>query len=271
MFGSSVSVAPLIAQAAPIAKPAATKPAAIKPAVQPVVQPTAEASANAPWLVSGVLLIMMVAAGVFAKLKYDQFTSKLKFEGFKNQELQKKLKLALRTITDMERNPDLIYSREINVDYLRLRMSEDLFNTMVLNQVKVRVKEQLSVALRSQSVGSGVVGIPGNARKVDEIFDVEDLPPAGSKAKGRVLFRIQFKLTKLPTQATSKTIEDVIGCIQNFLAPPANNRWQPTIQGRLAAMHWDQNAKPTPLLVLEQSNEGVNVVYKTKPLRPALS
>ena len=28
-------------------------------------------------------------------------------------------------------------------------------------------------------------------------------------------------------------------------------------------MHWDQKAKPTPLLVLEQTNEGVNVTFRT--------
>jgi hypothetical protein len=28
-------------------------------------------------------------------------------------------------------------------------------------------------------------------------------------------------------------------------------------------MHWDQKAKPTPLLVLKQSNDGVNVTFRT--------
>jgi hypothetical protein len=33
-------------------------------------------------------------------------------------------------------------------------------------------------------------------------------------------------------------------------------------------MHWDQKAKPTPLLVLEQSNEGVNVTFRTSRQSP---
>ena len=35
------------------------------------------------------------------------------------------------------------------------------------------------------------------------------------------------------------------------------------IQGRIVHIEWDQKAKPTPMLVLEQSNEGVNVTFRT--------
>ena len=69
---------------------------------------------------------------------------------------------------------------------------------------------------------------------------------------------------KLPTQTTSATISQIIGCIEKYLSPvEGNDTWQPTIQGRIAHMHWDQKAKPTPLLVLQQSNEGVNVTFRT--------
>jgi hypothetical protein len=30
---------------------------------------------------------------------------------------------------------------------------------------------------------------------------------------------------------------------------------------------WDQKAKPTPLLVLEQSEEGVNISFRSTPLK----
>jgi hypothetical protein len=80
----------------------------------------------------------------------------------------------------------------------------------------------------------------------------------------RVLFRAQIRLIKLPTQATSSTISQIINCIETYLSPKQNDdSWQPTIQGRIVYMHWDQKAKPTPLLVLEQTNEGVNVTFRT--------
>ncbi len=81
---------------------------------------------------------------------------------------------------------------------------------------------------------------------------------------------IQIKLAKLPTQATSATIEQLIPCIENFMSPQSDDyHWQPTIQGRLAYMYWDQKAKPTPLLVVEQANDGVNVTLRSKNTIPA--
>jgi hypothetical protein len=88
---------------------------------------------------------------------------------------------------------------------------------------------------------------------------------SGGKRHMRVLFRIQIILMKLPTQATSATISQIIDCIETFLSPDDEHEtWQPTIQGRIVIIRWDQKAKPTPLLVVQQSSEGVNVTLKTK-------
>jgi len=172
----------------------------------------------------------------------------------------------------METNPDLVNSRDFNLDYLRMRMSEEVFHFAILNQVKIKVKDKISQALRPNQAQQGSVGIANSAgRQVDEIFDVEyetGTPPNSAK---RVLFRIQVRLMKLPTQATSATISQIIDCIETYLSPMEDeDSWQPTIQGRIATMHWDQKAKPTPLLVLEQSNEGVNVTFRTsrQPVAP---
>lgn len=143
-------------------------------------------------------------------------------------------------------------------------MEEDQFHFAIVNQIKIKVKEKISVALRPNQASQGMLGVASSGRQVDEIFDVEynlnDTPNSGR----RVLFRIQIKLMKLPTQPTSVTINQIIDCMQTFMSPSADHdSWQPTIQGRIASMHWDQKAKPTPLLVLEQSNEGVNVTFRT--------
>jgi hypothetical protein len=188
----------------------------------------------------------------------------LKFANYKNNELQKKVKLATETIGKMEKNPDLIHSREFNLDYLRMRMDEESFHFQIVNQLKVKVKQQLATVLRSQPSEGGVVGIASKTRQIDHIFDVVYKTSEALGSKTRVLFRIEIKLAKLPTQSTSTTISQIIECIETFLSPEAEGgSWQPTIQGRLANMHWDQKAKPTPLLVLEQSTEGVNVTLRT--------
>ncbi len=224
---------------------------------------------NNVWLLtSGTLLIGLVALGVYSQWTIRKLKKDLKFETYKNQELQKKIKMALGTITKMERNPDLIHSREFNLDYLRMRMEEERFHFAIVNQLKVKVKQELSVALRPRQAEAGMVGIASKPRPIDQIFDVEYKPHDSPNGRPRVLFRIQIQLTKLPTQATSVTINQIIDCIENFLDSNSEaNAWQPTIQGRLVEMHWDQKAKPTPLLILAQSNDGVNVTLRSSKNR----
>jgi hypothetical protein len=246
---------PLLAQATKSAKPSTSTTTAAKPtdfATSPV------------WMyASGGLGLLLIALGVFTKLQTDKLKKQVKFEGFKNRELQKKLKFAVETIGKMERNPDLIHSREFNLDYLRMRMEEEVFHFAILNQIKIKVKEKISIALRPTQANQGEVGIASAGRHIDEIFDVE-YEAGDAKGTKRVLFRIQIKIFKLPTQPTSVTIGQIIDCIETYLSPATEHEtWQPTIQGRIVNMHWDQKAKPTPLLVLEQTQEGTNVTFRT--------
>lgn len=210
------------------------------------------------------LSLLLIGLSVYYKLKLDSSTKKLKFERFKSKEIQKKLKLALQTIRKMEANPDLIHSREFNLDYLRMRMAEEVFHFAVVNQIKIRVKQLISLALRPTQANTSAIGIATTSgRQVNQIFDVMYETERGGKRKMGVLFRIQVKLTKLPTQATSATISQIIDCIEHFLNPD-DESWQPTIQGRIVSISWAQKAKPTPLLVLQQSSEGVNVTFRNK-------
>jgi hypothetical protein len=250
---------------AQVTKPKTTTKKTTTKATQEV--PAKEPQALSPLLAltSGGLAIAVVALIVYGKIQFKKLEKKIKFEQFRTRELDKKFKLALETIRKMETNPDLINSREFNLDYLRMRMAEEVFHFAIVNQIKIQIKEKVSQALRPSQSSQGVVGIASSAgRQVDEIFDVEYETGTAPNIIKRVLFRIQIKLMKLPTQPTSATISQIIDCVENFLSPADDHdTWQPTIQGRIAYMHWDQKAKPTPLLVLEQSNEGVNVTFRT--------
>jgi len=259
MSTSLLNVAPWLAQTS--AKPATTKPKTVT--TEPAK--SADSGSGQIWMyTSGGLLLLLVALGVASKLSMDKLAKQVKFETFKNRELQKKLKYAVETIGKMEKNPDLIHSREFNLDYLRMRMEEEVFHFAILNQIKIKVKEKISVALRPSQANMGEVGIASTGRQVDETFDVEYEPGDLPKGTKRVLFRVEVKILKLPTQPTSVTINQIIDCMETFLSPTSENEtWQPTIQGRIANMHWDQKAKPTPLLVLEQTQEGSNVTFRT--------
>ncbi|MGD1953568.1 MAG: hypothetical protein ACFB14_28580 [Leptolyngbyaceae cyanobacterium] len=234
--------------------------------------PIAVSKPKNPWLYTSLTLaVLLLILGIVSQLQFARIRKKLKFEAYKNKELQKRVKLALTTISKMEKNPDLVHSRDFNLDYLRMRMEEKQFHFSVVNQLKVKVKQRITLALRPQQAQQGVVGIASKPRAVDQIFDVQYETVQDNQKKKRVLFRVQIKLVKLPTQPSSVTVQELIDCIENFLSPERDEKfWQPTLLGRLATMHWDQKAKPTPLLVLEQTSEGVNVTFRSSNNRVAL-
>ena len=242
--------------------------------ISPLVaqSPTAVAQPKNPWMYTSLgLVVLLFLLGIVPQLQFAKVRKQLKFEAYKNKELQKRVKLALTTISKMEKNPDLVHSRDFNLDYLRMRMEEKQFHFSVVNQLKVKVKQRITLALRPQQAQQGVVGIASKPRAVDQIFDVQYETVQDNQKKKRVLFRVQIKLVKLPTQPSSVTVQELIDCIENFLSPERDEKfWQPTLLGRLATMHWDQKAKPTPLLVLEQTSEGVNVTFRSSNNRVAL-
>ncbi len=229
--------------------------------VQPLLaakppKPPAKGSQVSPDLIwmgaTGVLFVLLLGSIVFFKIKTRALTKQVNTEIFRNKELQKKYKLAVGTVAKMEKNPDLIHSREFNLDYLRMRMAEDVFHYAIIVQIKMKVKQQISIALRPTQTAVGEQSNAGTARQVDSIFDVEYETGIAGDSKKRVLFRIQVRLMKLPTQSTSTTINEIIDCLETYLSPSdEHDNWQPTIQGRIVHIEWDQKAKPTPLLVLE--------------------
>ncbi len=221
------------------------------------------------WMLSSIVLLLTLASlGIYVKWQRHKTDKTLQFEQFKSQDLKKKLKLALVTIRKMEMNPDLVHARGFNLDYLRMRMDEEVFHYVIVNQIKIKVTQLIGAALRP-STDKVQTGIVAGGRQVEEIFDVTyEVETQDGKWNKGVLFRSQIKLTKLPTQASTATVNQIIDCVETFLSPGTEQEnWQPSIQGHVVLMNWDQKAKPTPLLVLEQLEEGVNVSFRTNPVR----
>jgi hypothetical protein len=214
------------------------------------------------------LTIALAGLVIFGKLALDRSRRDVQFERFKNKDLKKKLKLALHTIKKMETNPDLVHSRSFNLDYLRMRMDEEVFHYVIVNQIKMKITQVIGEALRPNTA-KNAVGIVGNGRQIDENFDVtyEVETHEGKWNKG-VLFRMQVKLTKLPTQSSTVTVNEIIDCVERFLSADSEHEdWQPSIHGQVVLISWDQKARPTPLLVLEQSEEGVNIGFRPTPVK----
>jgi uncharacterized protein (DUF736 family) len=208
-----------------------------------------------------VLLLGTLASNAYYYWKLTKKRKQFKIERLKTHELAKKLKLALKTIDENERNPDLIHSREFNLDYLSMRMEEPHFCEIILAQMKVNLRQKVTPALMPTEEDGGQV------RKVDVVFDVSYQPEHHDDSQIRVLFRVHVKLPKIPANGSQSILKDLTLGLENFvIASDENRNWQPTIQGRLAVISWDQSAKPTPLLVIEQTNEGSNVLMRNKRL-----
>lgn len=212
------------------------------------------------WAFSSLVLLIGLVGFIFHnKWKYKKMKQAVEYEQRKISNLEKRLNTALATIRQWEENPDLVHSRDCNLDYIRMRMQEQTFRNGLVNQSKVKVKQFISTALRI-NLSQNVSGIASkNGSQIDEIFDITYETDIHGKRSRRVLFRIQIKLMKLPAQSTSNTINQIIDCVETFLSPTEHHKnWQPTIQGHIVTMSWNQRAKPTPLLLLEQHSGGVS-------------
>ncbi|MEE3719240.1 hypothetical protein V2H45_21070 [Tumidithrix elongata RA019] len=211
-----------------------------------------------------ILLFGAIGASIFGYFKFRHVDEQRKLEKLKNSELVRKLKFALHTLSEQERNPDLIHSREFNLDYLSMRMDEEEFRDTIMAQIKLYLRQRVvPIIMPLKHKERDRVG----SRKVDVTFDVHYMPDHHDNSQARVLFRIQIKLAKLPTQSAQSSINDIAIALENFMiATESTRNWQPTIQGKLALISWDQKAKPTPLLVIEQTNEGSNVSFRTRKI-----
>ncbi|MDJ0731705.1 MAG: hypothetical protein QNJ33_17110 [Crocosphaera sp.] len=232
----------------------------------PSVTPStgSQGSGGELWMISTIILLIILGILIaYGQWQLRQTAKALNFEKFKSKDLKKKLKLALVTIRKMEQNPDLVHAREFNLDYLRMRMDEEVFHYVVVNQIKMKITQLIGSALRP-STDKVQAGVITGGRNIDESFDVTyEVETQDGKWNKGVLFRISIKLMKLPTQSSASTVTQIIECIENFLSPiTSNDHWQPAIQGQVVLISWDQKAKPTPLLVLEQSEEGLNITPK---------
>jgi hypothetical protein len=245
--------------------PAPTK---IAPATtQSIAQAIAPLPSPSPnwWMYSTLgLSVILLLLGITSYRQSRKLEELLQKEKLRAKQLKFHVKQRGETIVKMEKNPDLINSRDFNLDYLRMRMAEEVFHFEIVNQIKVKVRDKITVVLRPKQVEQGELGIATKSgRQIDEVFDVSY--KTETDQAHRVLFRVGIQMVKLPTQPTSVTINQIIDCIETFLSPSQeHDTWQPTIQGRLASLRWDQKAKPTPLLLIEQSQEGANVSFRTQ-------
>lgn len=209
-----------------------------------------------PWIVGAVGLgFVLLILGVVAKIKFNQKQQAIAKLQQSNHQLQEELSTARQELEASKQNPDLSSAHSILLDYVRMRMDEEVFHYVVINQIRTGITESIGASLRRTEE------IPEESRssaspnlQIDQIFDITyDIEIAEGKWSSGVLFRLDLKLNKLPTQSSSNTVNQMLECIEVFLSHSIQHpRWTSDLQGRLITLAWDEKTKLIPLLCLEQ-------------------
>ncbi len=209
---------------------------------------------QSPCLWSNVVLgLSLLVTGAFCKCKLTRLQALLELQAKTNQSLNEQLTQAIALTNNREQEKDLIDARNFNLDYTRMRMDEEVFHYVVMNQIKTKITEMINKAVKPQTdIQEENLENPQGINKLFEVYyDVE--APEGKWKKG-VLFRIQIRLAKLPTQSTAKIINELVENIEGFLTRTnQQSLWESTIHDTDISLIWDESAKPVPLIILEQS------------------
>jgi len=126
----------------------------------------------------------------------------------------------------------------------------------ICHQVKMKVKQFIAPALRPNTEEL-LTGVERVSRQINKSFDItHEIRMPNGRVKQETLLRVQVKLTKYPNQLSSKTVNEIIDCLQ--VALNSSSRSQvllATIQNQKVKVSWHQLQDSSPLLLIEESTE----------------
>jgi hypothetical protein len=223
--------------------------------------PSPEEAPSPPWLeISFGLSVLLLALVLWSQWRLFQTRRSLRRSQRRAQTLEEELQTAIPALRQRKTDPDLLGARHLSLDYLRMRLDEEVFHYTVMNQIKQKLADAINEALRSTLPGKDEL-------QVNQCFEVlHALEVAHRRWQSVVLFRVQIRLAQLPTQSSSATLQQLLEAIEIFLNQDLQHpRWITLIQNLKVALAWDDHSKPIPLLSLEQ----VSVKSSPPSLLPA--
>lgn len=164
-----------------------------------------------------------------------------------NQALEAEKQSMEHQYQQQENRTDLKDAYTLSLDYLRMRMDEEVFHYNVMNQIRNKISEIVAVSLRTEPPGAGNLHL-------DQVFNITyDFETYEGEWRSAVLFRLKVSLYQFPLQSTSSTINQLLECIKVFVSHSTQQpSWQADLQGCVINISWDESQKPVPLLCLEQ-------------------
>lgn len=151
-----------------------------------------------------------------------------------------------------------------------MSVSHDVSYDFIFHQVKMKVKQFIAPALRP-STEQLQAGIERVNRQLNESFDVtHEIKMPNGRVKQETLLRVQIKLTKYPSQLSSKIVNEIVDCLR--VALNSSNPSQialPTIQNQKVRASWHQPLNSAPLLLLEEMAESYHAPFADNLVRVA--
>jgi hypothetical protein len=161
------------------------------------------------------------------------------------------LNQALQTLNEYRQSSDLKGAKILALDYLRMRLDEEVFRYQVIHQL-----EEHFTALVSQVVKSTLPETPTVKQiLLDRRIDVKcDLEGLEEKWYNCTVLRIHVQLRKLPLQSSSNTVKQMVEAVTFFLNhPQGQSEWKTPLQDQWLGLRWESSNDPLPLLNLQNS------------------
>ena len=222
--------------------------------------------------ISGLVLVAILSLGSVLSgwrcLRSQQRIKQLQQEQATQTE---KLDQTLLTLQDHLNNPDLKGAKVLALDYLRMRLDEEVFRYQIIHQVQ----EQLT-DLITQLVKSSLPEFPPSKQiLLDRLIEIEyDLEGLEGKWYRCTVLRIHVQLQKLPLQSSSNTIKQMVEAITFFLNhPQGQSEWKTPLQEQWLALRWESSNQPLPLLNLQNypAKPRESTEYPSKNLNDSLT
>lgn len=194
-------------------------------------------------LAIGIMALLSAAAMGWQFCRTQQKIKQLRHQ---NLEQEEKLQQTKSTLQDYLNSPDLKASKILALDYLRMRLDEEVFRYQIIHQIEDKLSRLLSQLVNAPPQD----GVASNPILQDCILDIEyDLEGLEEKWHKSTVLRLHVQLRKLPIQSTSNTVKQMVEAITLFANHPQGKaEWKTPLQQQWLVLRWEASNHPLPLL-----------------------
>ncbi|MGA1623494.1 MAG: hypothetical protein ACO36E_12325 [Synechocystis sp.] len=197
------------------------------------------------WLLSAVLLLGTVLTGWL----WWQSQQKLKQLQRENAKQGENLEQTSSTLQDYLNSSALRGSKILALDYLRMRLDEEVFHYQIIHQVEEKLTELVGSLVKSPLPEGGTT----KQILLDRLIEIEyDLEGLEGKWYRCTVLQIHVQLRTLPIQSSSNTIKQMLEAVTLFITHPQGKaESKMPLQEQWLKLRWESSNQPLPLLNLQ--------------------